>query len=253
PEHPLPAHRKDPGGFLPTQASGPLAQEKNHRLSTRLFAHTPGHRFGDDPAVGTINAAGPVMQPHGNLPQGHKLPCPQGKTIVAGSGFLALAATAMPAFVNRLEKVLRIWENKKRFLPQSGMGKAIAYTLKRMKTLRVFLHHGEVEIDNNLVENAIRPTAVGKKNWLFFGTELSGQKAAVLYTIIESCRRHQIDPESYLRHVLTVLPTATTSQIKDLTPAAIARSGILPRIGKPSRQPRSRRMSEFSGSETKAA
>ena len=145
---------------------------------------------------------------------------------------VATRQASSAAVIDRLEKMMRLWENQKRFLPKSGMGKAIAYTLRRMNSLRVFLTVGSIEIDNNLVENAIRPTAVGKKNWLFFGNELAGQKAAVLYTIIESCRRHGIDPESYLRHVLTVLPAATTSQIKDLTPAAIARSGIVARFGK---------------------
>ena len=53
---------------------------------------------------------------------------------------------------------------------------------------------------------------------------------------MEGCRRHQIDPESYFRHVLTLLPMATTTQIKDLTPAAIARTGLLPRISKPARR-----------------
>ncbi len=137
--------------------------------------------------------------------------------------------------VQRLGRVFEMWRAKKVFLPQSGLGKALTYALNQWQSLQVFLKDGRIEIDNNLVENAIRPTAIGKKNWLFFGTECSGQTAAILYTLVESCRRHQIDPESYLRHVLAVLPMATTSQIKDLTPGAIARTGLLPRIGKPSR------------------
>jgi len=66
--------------------------------------------------------------------------------------------------------------------------------LNQWPTLERFLDHGEVEIDNNLVENAIRPTAVGKKNWLFFGSEEAGQRSAVIYTLIENCRRHGVDP-----------------------------------------------------------
>jgi transposase len=84
--------------------------------------------------------------------------------------------------------------------------------------------NGLVEIDNNLVENAIRPTALGKKNWLFFGHAEAGERSAIIYTLIESCRRRGIDPYAYLRHVLTRLPYATNWQIKDLTPEAWAKA-----------------------------
>jgi len=81
-----------------------------------------------------------------------------------------------------------------------------------------------LEIDNNLVENAIRPTALGKKNWLLLAKP-TPVCAAIIYTIIESCRRHGIDPYAYLRDVFSRLPSATTNQIKKLTPAARARRG----------------------------
>ena len=88
----------------------------------------------------------------------------------------------------------------------------------------LFLDHGQLEIDNNLVENAIRPTAVGKKNWLFFGEAQAGERSAIIYTIVESCRKRGIDPFAYLRDLFTRLPTATISQVKDLTPAAWAKA-----------------------------
>ena len=78
-----------------------------------------------------------------------------------------------------------------RYLPQSPMGQDITYALNQWATLERFLEHGEVEIDNNLVENAIRPTAIGKKNWLFFGSEEAGQRSAVIYTLVENCRAPQ--------------------------------------------------------------
>src|ERR1700760_4324605 len=59
----------------------------------------------------------------------------------------------------------------------------------------------QIEIDNNLVENAIRPTALGKKNWLFFGDADAGERSAIIYSIIESCRRHDIEPYTYLHDV----------------------------------------------------
>jgi hypothetical protein len=85
-----------------------------------------------------------------------------------------------------------------------------------------------VEIDNNPCEGAIRPTAVGKKNWLFFGEAGAGQRSTVVYTILESCRRRGIDPYAYLREVLTRLPSMTNWQIAELTPEAWARSKRLP-------------------------
>ena len=73
------------------------------------------------------------------------------------------------------------------------------------------------------IKNAIRPTALGKRNWLFIGEAEAGERSAILYTIVESCRRRKIDPYAYLRHVLTRLPFSTNWQIKDLTPEAWAR------------------------------
>ena len=75
-------------------------------------------------------------------------------------------------------------------------------------------------VHNNLVENAIRPTAVGKKNWLFMGEAGAGQRGAIIYTLIESCRRRKIDPYAYLRDVLTRLPMLKNTQIPEVTPAA---------------------------------
>ena len=102
------------------------------------------------------------------------------------------------------------------------MGKAISYALHLWPQLEVYLHDGRIGIDNNPVENAIRPTAIGKKNWLFIGEARAGQRSAILYTLIESCRTHRIDPFEYLRTILTLLPTLTTGQIKDIIPAAWA-------------------------------
>ena len=69
--------------------------------------------------------------------------------------------------------------------------------------LEIFARDGHIEIGNNLGENAIRPTAIGKKNWLFIGEAVAGERGAILYTIMESCRRRGIDTFAYLRNVLT--------------------------------------------------
>ena len=122
--------------------------------------------------------------------------------------------------VARLERALIRLKSTGRYLPQSLLGGAIDYALGQWSTLQVYLEDGRVEIDNNLVENAIRPTAIGKKNWLFIGDAQAGARSAIIYTVIESCRRRQLDPYRYLRDGLTRLPQMTNRQIPTVTPEA---------------------------------
>ena len=126
--------------------------------------------------------------------------------------------------VERLRKALVLFKASRQHLPQSLLGKAIDYALGQWTALELYLSDGRVEIDNNLVENAIRPTAIGKKNWLFIGEAGAGQRGAIIYTIIECCRRRKIDPYAYLRDVLTRLPSLTNQQIHTVTPQACAKA-----------------------------
>lgn len=107
--------------------------------------------------------------------------------------------------------------------PKSPTGEAVTYALGQWALLEVYLDKGKVEIDNNLVENAIRPTALGRKNWLFIGAEVAGWRSAVIYTIIQSCKTIGIDPYTYLKDVLERLPAMTNHQIPDITPQAWAK------------------------------
>jgi transposase len=101
--------------------------------------------------------------------------------------------------VKRFHRALTRWKLTRRFLPRSGLGLALDYALSNWQPLSVYLDDGRIEIDNNLVENAIRPTAIGKRNWLFIGEAEAGNRSAILYTIVECCRRRGIDPAAYLR------------------------------------------------------
>lgn len=107
-------------------------------------------------------------------------------------------------------------------LPSSPLGKAVRYALGLWSGLTRYAEpeHGEVEIDTNQVENAIRPTAVGKKNWLFIGHPKAGQTSAILYTIIENCRMHGIDPMEYLLDVLPRVMDHPQNRIGELLPRA---------------------------------
>ena len=122
--------------------------------------------------------------------------------------------------INRIKHMLIHWKKQGKFLPKSNAGRAIDYALNQWEQLLVYLEHGQVAIDNNHIENAIRPTAVGKKNWMFIGAEHAGQRSAVLFTMIEACRKRAIDPYAYLKDVLEKIPTSTTNDIPNLTPKA---------------------------------
>jgi transposase len=108
--------------------------------------------------------------------------------------------------------------------PKSLTGEAVNYALGQWKLLEVYVDMGIVEIDNNLVENAIRPTALGRKNWLFVGADGAGWRSAVIYTIIQSCKANGVEPYAYLKDVLTRLPSMTNHQIPEIMPKAWAKA-----------------------------
>lgn len=101
-------------------------------------------------------------------------------------------------------------------LPKSLLGQACTYLLNQWAPLTAHLYHGETKIDNNAIENALRPSAIGKKNWLFIGHPDAGQRSAVIYSLVISCQRYRKDPLAYLRDLLTRLPSMTNKD--DLAP-----------------------------------
>jgi transposase len=129
----------------------------------------------------------------------------------------ALRGSASRMVMVRLRRALE--KLQPRYLPKSPMGQAISYALNQWPALERFLDHGEVEADNNLVENSIRPTAVGKKGWLFFGSEEAGKRNAVVFTLVQNCRMHGVNPYEYFKDMLQRLPQMTNQdRIDQLTP-----------------------------------
>ena len=108
-------------------------------------------------------------------------------------------------------------------LPASDLGGAIDYALKRWPTLTLYADHGFLPIDNNPAENALRPWAVGRKNWLFFGSPAGGERAAILATLIENCRMQHLDPVNYLLTTVNALHAGRTDY-HALTPRAAAQA-----------------------------
>jgi len=110
---------------------------------------------------------------------------------------------------------------------KSALAGAIQYTLNRWAALNTFVHDGRAEIDNNAVERSLRAVALGRKNYLFAGSESGGERAAAMYSLIGTAKLNGVEPESYLRDVLTRIAEHPVSQIDDLLPWNIAR-GKLP-------------------------
>lgn len=112
------------------------------------------------------------------------------------------------------------WMIAQRELVHEGLGitKALDYSLKRWAALSRYLDDGTVPIDNNHIENQIRPWALGRKNWLFAGSLRSGQRAAALMSLIQSAKLNGHDVYAYLKDVLTRLPTQRASEIGELLP-----------------------------------
>jgi transposase len=100
----------------------------------------------------------------------------------------------------------------------SGTAKALDYSLKRWVALTRYLDDGAVPIDNNYLENRIRPIAQGRRSWLFAGSLRAGRRAAAVMSLIQSANLNGLDPHAYLKDVLTRLPTHPNSRIEELLP-----------------------------------
>ena len=126
----------------------------------------------------------------------------------------------------RIKARLQHLQASRKHRPRSLTGEAITYALNQWDKLNVFLRDGRVQIDNNLVENTIRPSAIGKKNWLFMGDAQTGARAATFYTLIGNCHRVGIDATTYLTDLFKRLPTETNQTVHRLTPQAWATEQI---------------------------
>ena len=91
-------------------------------------------------------------------------------------------------------------------LPKSKIGMAISYTYTLLPRLSRYVNDGRINIDNNLIENAIRPLALGRKNWLFCGNDASAYRAAIVYSLISTCKNAGIEPRIWMEDVLTKIP-----------------------------------------------
>lgn len=104
-------------------------------------------------------------------------------------------------------------------LPKSPLGEAITYAFNQWDALTVYTTDGDLAIDNNASENALRRVALGRRNWLFCGSDNGGHTAAVLFSLLATCQRHKVEPFTYLRDVLTRIAAHPMSRLAELLPA----------------------------------
>ena len=118
-----------------------------------------------------------------------------------------------------VEKLFEDWKKYYKELPKkSATGGAIRYALNNEVALKRFLTDGKVEIDNNAAERAMRSIALGRKNWLFAGSDGGGRTAAAIYTLTETAKLNEINPFEYLRQVLSRIQDHNAKKIADLLP-----------------------------------
>ena len=115
---------------------------------------------------------------------------------------------------------LKAWllENRDQVLPKDSIGEAITYACNRWKYMERYLEDGKLEIDNNLVENAIRPVAIGRKNYLFAGSPEGAEWAAIIYTLLSSAANCGHNPSEYLKDILLRLPDQPLNYLDELLP-----------------------------------
>lgn len=111
-----------------------------------------------------------------------------------------------------------IFQQIKGTLPKSQIGKAMAYAYSRWDALSAYLYDGSLHIDNNLVENAIRPVALGRKNYLFAGSHEAAQRAAMIYSFFAICKKHELNPFQWLKYTLENIMTINHKNLSDLFP-----------------------------------
>jgi transposase len=106
-------------------------------------------------------------------------------------------------------------------LPKSPLGEAITYARNQWDALNVYVTNGALAIDNNVAERAVKPFAIGRKNWLFFGSDDGGRRLAILSSFTATCQQFGINPWTWLKDSLTRLPTTPTDQLAELLPTAV--------------------------------
>ena len=103
-------------------------------------------------------------------------------------------------------------------IPKSSIGKALGYSIERWEKLSRYTDDGKLNIDNNPVENSIRPVALGRKNYLFAGSHAAAKRSGMLYSLLGTCKMHNVEPNAWLKDVLQRIAEHPINKIQELLP-----------------------------------
>src|SRR5690606_4140123 len=126
--------------------------------------------------------------------------------------------TGFAHYTKEADRLSSVESPEQRLHLKSQIGKAMAYAYARWDALSAYLHDGNLQIDNNLCENAIRPVALGRKNYLFAGSHEAAQRSAMIYSFFAICRKHEVNPFKWLKHTLLNISAINHKNLKDLYP-----------------------------------
>jgi len=130
---------------------------------------------------------------------------------------LHIRQTKAKPILAQIKELLDKWKTE--VLPKSEIGKAVGYALNQWEALTRYVDDPILSIDNNLSERTLRMVAIGRKNYLFAGSESGGRRAAILYSLVAGCKLNNIDPFAYFRDTLTRISTHPANRIDELLPS----------------------------------
>lgn len=230
--------------FTPGRASEPLAAEIGGFSGTLVGDGYSGNRAAADKATGEIAIAGCWAHVNRKFRDAEKEAPGTAKLfrndirklyeIEREANEAELDATARAALRQQAASPILagLFDMAQRqvdqFSDSGSMAKAIGYLIKQQEPLKQYLTDGRIPIDNNACERAIRPVAIGRRNWLFAGSMRGGRAAAVIYTLVECCRLAKVDMVAYFADVLVRVATHPASRVEDLLPASWAKQFVTP-------------------------
>ena len=131
---------------------------------------------------------------------------------------LQIRKTKEEPIIDELIKIIKAKLIERRILPKSNLKKAMGYFCSLIPHLKNYLNYSEARLDNNVAERAVRPLAIGRKNWLFVGSENGGKAAAVILSLIQTCRNLNINPQEYLEDIMRRIMSHPANRIHELLP-----------------------------------
>lgn len=200
-------------GYLQTDGYNAYNELPNHRNITLLACMAHARRYFDKAKENDPQRAKYMLQQYQRLYAIEEMARKQELDAEQVKGLRQ--ENAIPVL-----KEMEQWLNEEiyKVLPKSAIGKAIAYNLKLWPRLIRYTEQGRFHIDNNLIENSIRPVALGRKNYLFAGSHEAAQQAAMIYSLLATCKINDREPFTWMKNILTIIPDYPANQLHILLP-----------------------------------